>query len=86
MTAQVNFIPEGPYSIHDVETLVIAFESVVKAREVMHRKEAADFLGINIRTLDRLATAGSIPYHKIKGLEGTRLYLRSELVAHIKKS
>lgn len=81
MTAQVQFIPEGTYSIKDLDTLIIALETRIHAREVMHTQQAADFLGISKQTLYR----SKFPFHKVEGLEG-RLYLRTELIERIKKS
>lgn len=78
-----RLVPDEYYSAKDIDRLFTALENHIKQREVMHRKEAADFLGINIRTLDRLATEGNLPYHRLKGLEGTRLYLRRELLDFI---
>jgi excisionase family DNA binding protein len=84
MTPVINMVPDGQYSIKDIDALLAALESRVQAREVMHRQEAADYLGINVRTLDRMSKRGELPFHQLKGLE-VRLFLRSELIAFIKK-
>jgi hypothetical protein len=83
---QVQFHPEvGGYSIKDLDSLLYALETRIKAREVMHRKEAAEFIGISLRQLDELTSQGSIPCHRLEGLS-SKLYLRSELLDRIRNS
>lgn len=55
MTAQIEFLPAGQYTIKDLDTLLVALETRVKAREVMHTKDAAAYLGISPRQVQQLA-------------------------------
>jgi len=55
------------------------------SEEIMHRKEAAKFLGIGTRQLDKLTNDKKLPYHRIDGL-AAKLYLRSEIIQLIKGS
>jgi hypothetical protein len=85
MNNQVRFIPEGQFSNNDLAAFVKELEAFYKGKEVMHRSDAAIFLGVSERTIDRLSLSGAIPYHTIQGLHG-KLYLRSELIEVIKNS
>jgi hypothetical protein len=82
---QVQFNPETGYSIKDLDTLIVALETRVKAREVMHRKDAAEFLGISPRQLDYWTAEKVIPHHVLPSTT-VKLYLRSELLQKIKAS
>ena len=83
MTLQVHMIPEGQFQNKDLEILLNELSEILKAKEVMCRDEAAAFLSISTRTLDRLSISGALPSHQIKGLS-KRLYLRSEIIQYIK--
>lgn len=85
MNAQVHFVPDGQYSKIDLDRFLFELESRFKQKEVMHRKEAAAFLGISTRQLDSLCSLGSIKYHRIEGLSG-KIFLRSELLDTVKRS
>jgi hypothetical protein len=72
----------------DVDKVIMALENRMQhlfEEKVLHRKDAAKFLGIGIKSLDRLASGGKVPYHRIDGLSG-RVYLRSELIHLIRTS
>lgn len=77
----IQLVPAGQFSIKDLDKFLFELELRFKQKEVMHRKEAAAFIGVNVRTLDR----SNIPYHTVEGLSG-KLYLRSEMLEHIKNS
>lgn len=83
MTAQVEFIPNGQWSVKDLDTLILALETRVKAKEVMHAKEAAAFIGISLRKLYEIPKE-VFPFHEVPGLKG-RLYLRSELIEKVRR-
>lgn len=81
MTAVIHLKPEGRYTDKDLERLVSDLAEVVKQKEVLHPKEAAEFMGISMTSLYKC----DAPHHKIKGIQG-RVYLRCELIDFIKKS
>jgi predicted DNA-binding transcriptional regulator AlpA len=81
----VQFVPEGQFSTKDLDVFLRELEIRFKHKEVMHRKEVSEFMGLSERTVDRLSKPGGLPFHTIEGLSG-KLYLRSELIEHIKKS
>lgn len=83
-TAVIEMIPEGQFSIKDLDILIFALEGRVKAQEVMHRKDAAKFLGMSVRNLDALSSNKRIPFHKPEGWP--KMYLRSEILDFIKRS
>jgi len=84
MTAQVQFIPETQYSKVDLDRFLFELEARFKQKEVMHCKEAAAFLGISVRQLNNLASAGKLKYHRLDGLKG-KLFLRTEILEAVKK-
>jgi predicted XRE-type DNA-binding protein len=84
MTAVLQMIPDGQYSNKDLERLVIELTGVIKQTEVMHRKQAAEFLGIAQRTLDKMVQESKVPFHRPEGFGGP-VFLRSELIEHIRK-
>jgi hypothetical protein len=72
----------------DLDRLIHAIQlrvQQVQEEQIMHRKEAAKFLGIGTRQLDKLTNASKLPYHRIEGL-AAKLYLRTELLEHVKRS
>lgn len=79
MTAVIQMKPEGRYSNPDLERLVIEMSEVVKQKEVMHAKEAADFIGVSERQIYRIP---NIPSHKVSGVG--RVFLRDELIDFIR--
>jgi excisionase family DNA binding protein len=50
----------------------------------IHRKEAAQRLGVGLRTLDSWTAAGRIPYYKIGGK--SVLFKWSEVEAHLRET
>lgn len=54
---------------------------------ILTRKEAAAYLRISVRTLDKLAQDGEIPYSKLgKGLRSRVVYQRRDLDAYVERS
>lgn len=82
---QIQFTPDGSFSVKDLDRFLFELEARFKAKEVMHRKDAAAYLGVSERTLDRLSVSGVIKYHTLEGLSG-KLYLRSEILEKVKAS
>jgi hypothetical protein len=79
---------DSPIPDKDIDRIIVALQDRMQhlnEEKVMRRKDAASFLGLHERTLDRLSNSGSIPYHRLDGLSD-KLYLRSELIHLIKKS
>lgn len=76
-------LPDDHYSfnLHDLKTLIVAIERFAESKQVMHAEDAAAFLGISERTLNRLI--GSLPSHKLEGIG--RVWLKSELIDYIKR-
>ena len=69
------------FTIQELDILLMALETRLKAKECMSPKEAAKYCGISVSSLYK----SSLPFHRIPGLGG-RVYLRSELVETIRKS
>lgn len=81
----VQFVPEGQFSTKDLDIFLRELDMRFKQKEVMHRKEVADYMGLSERTVDRLSKPGGLPFHTIEGLSG-KLYLRQEIIDYIKRS
>lgn len=79
---QIQMVPDTGFSIKDLDTLIHALETRVKAREIMHIKEAAEYLGLSESRLYRIPKQ-VIPYHEIPGIRG-RFYIREEIKNKIK--
>jgi hypothetical protein len=82
-TIEPRVIPDDYYSfdLKDLNTSITAVKRLTDAREVMHPKEAAAFIGTGVTSLYKCK---NIPHHKLPGLEG-RLKYRSELIDFIKR-
>ncbi|MBT1698249.1 hypothetical protein KK083_15255 [Fulvivirgaceae bacterium PWU4] len=82
-TIQLEIIPAS-FTIKDVDTLLYALETRIKAREIMNKEEAAAYLsGISVRMLERLSKDDIIPCHYVPGTS-IRVWLKSELVGVVK--
>lgn len=78
-------VDQGPYNEQELEALIHGLEKVILARkEVMRVESAAAFLNISRAQVDRMCRDGQLPFHRLDGLGG-KLFLRSELIDHIKK-
>jgi len=61
--------------------------AVFPSNSNLTRKEAAEYLRISVRTLDKLAQDGEIPYSKLgKGVRGRVLYRQKDLDAYIERT
>lgn len=78
---QIQMSPPTPFTIQELDTLIMALEGRVKAREIMHRKDLAEYLGCSERTVDR----STLPHHYIPGTN-VKVWLRSEVLEAIKNS
>lgn len=78
---QIQMAPPTPFTIQELDTLIVALEGRVKAREVLHRKDLAVELGVSMRTVDR----STLPFHYIPGTN-VKVWLRSEVLEAIKNS
>jgi excisionase family DNA binding protein len=85
---EIQFVPDGQ-NYKDIDRLIFAIQGrlgkLFMVEKPMHRKDAAVYLGIAVRTLDQLTSDGKIPFHRIDGISA-KLYLPSELHEHIRKS
>jgi predicted DNA-binding transcriptional regulator AlpA len=81
--AHVQFVPDGQFSVKDLDRFLISLEARWKSKDVLNHEECAEYIGCSVRTLYRLGNCGSIPYHTLQGLGG-RLYLKSEIIEAIK--
>jgi len=54
-------------------------------REIMSKKEAAEFLRISISTLERLMRENKIPYAKINKTRRKVLFLKEDLISWVKR-
>lgn len=83
MKPAIQFIPEGQYTTKELQEFAREFREYLKGKEVMHRQDAADFLNVSVRTVDRLVAEGHLPFHM---LGTSKLFLRSEIITAIKNS
>lgn len=71
-------------NIKDIDTLIEVIEKRVPAKEVMRIEDARNFLGISVRQINHMCQQEQLPFHRLPGLGG-KLFLRSELIDHIKR-
>jgi hypothetical protein len=83
MGLQVQITPDGKYTPTELENLVRELKLFVQGKEVMDREETAEFLGMSVWNVDRLARQGHIKAHY---LGSSKLFLRSEIITAIKNS
>ena len=53
-------------------------------REILNKKEAAEFLRMSVSTLERLMKEGKIPYAKINTTRRKVLFLKEDLIKWVK--
>ena len=76
---QIQMTPPTPFTMQELDTLLHALETRVKAKEIMHRADLALYLGVSERTVDRC----KLPYHYIPGTN-VKVWIRSEVLEGIK--
>lgn len=77
---QIQMAPPTPFTIQELDTLLVALESRVKAKEIMQRQDLALYLGVSLRTVDR----STLPFHYIPGTN-IKVWIRSQVLEAIKK-
>ena len=76
---QINMVPNTGFTNEQLDTLLYALETRVKAREILHKKDLAAELGVSQRTVDR----STLPHHYIPGTN-VKVWIRSEIIEAIK--
>jgi excisionase family DNA binding protein len=61
--------------------------NVLRSNGNLTRKEAAEYLRISVRTLDKLAKEGEIPYSKLgDGIRARVVYQHKDLDAYVERT